>query len=76
MASVSTLPKVAFELRVKITLDPKDKEKFLSHFKPVYDLVVAEPELAYFSFGENVQEPGVFTWTEGWAKGPEWFMTV
>jgi hypothetical protein len=55
MAAVSPLPKVAFVLQVKITLDPKDTEIFLSHFKPVYDRVLAEPECAYFIIGQNIQ---------------------
>jgi quinol monooxygenase YgiN len=63
-------------LHVKVTIDPKDADAFLSHFQSIYDLVLAEPECAYFIFGQNIQEPGVFRWTEGWTKDPQWFMTV
>jgi quinol monooxygenase YgiN len=76
MASASSLPKVAFTLHVKVTIDPKDSESFLSYFKKVYDFVLAEPECAYFIVGQNIQEPGVFRWTEGWTNDPQWFMSV
>ncbi len=74
----STIPTepVAFILQVKITIDPANRAAFLQHFKPVYDVVVAEPECAYFVMGENMQEPGVFRWTEGWKKDAAWFMSV
>jgi quinol monooxygenase YgiN len=76
MAPASSLPPVAFVLQIKITIDPKNSESFLSHFKNVYDIVLAEPECAYFIVGQNVQEPGVFRWTEGWTKDPQWFISV
>jgi quinol monooxygenase YgiN len=63
-------------LQVKVTIYPKDTEAFISHFRRVYDNVVAEPECAYFLVDQNVQEPGVFRWFEGWTKGMEWFMSV
>jgi hypothetical protein len=63
-------------LHVKVTIDPKDTEIFLSHFKPVYDLVLADPECIYVLIGQNVQVSGVFCWSEGWTTGPQWIMTV
>lgn len=76
MSSPIPLPKVAFILQVKITIDAKDKEAFLSHFRPAYNRVLAEPECAYFIVAEDIQEPGVFRWTEGWTKDAQWFMAV
>lgn len=76
MSTAQPAPKVDLILQVKVFFDPKDRETFLAAFKPVYDLVVAEPECAYFFFGEDVQEPGAFRWTEGWTKDVTWFMTV
>jgi hypothetical protein len=76
MASAAPLPKVALILQVKITIDPKDTERFLSHFKAVHAKVLAEPECAYFIVGQSAQEPGTFRWTEGWTKDIQWFMTV
>ncbi|KAH9212860.1 hypothetical protein DL95DRAFT_524799 [Leptodontidium sp. 2 PMI_412] len=74
MSTPVLAPKVAFILQVKVTFDPKDRDTFLKYFKPAYDAVIAEPECAYFFIGENIQEPGVFRWTEGWTKDIAWFM--
>lgn len=76
MSSTVPVPDVCFILQVKVTFDPKDRNTFLEHFKPVYDRVLAEPECGYFLVGENIQEPGTFRWTEGWTKDVAWFMTV
>jgi len=67
--------KPAFILTVKIYLKPEDVASFLTHFRPIYEKCLAEPECAYFLFGENLQEPGVIQWTEGWTKDPQWFQT-
>lgn len=67
-------PKVACILQIKVQVDPKDRDTFLSLFKPIFDLVSAEPECAYFIVGED--EPGVFRWTEGYTKDKDWFMNV
>ena len=69
-------PKAAFILTVKVTIDPAKIDDFLSHFHKIYDLVVAEPECLYFVFGQSPSQPGVFHWTEGWAKDAEWVMNV
>ena len=76
MVTTIPAPKVAFILQVKVTFDPKDRDNFLHHFKAVHEKVMAEPECAYFLIGENLQEPGVFRWTEGWTKDAQWVMTV
>lgn len=76
MTSPILAPKVAFTLQVKVAIDPKDRDTFVKHFKIAYDIVIAEPECAYFFVGESIQEPGVFHWTEGWTKDVQWFMTV
>jgi len=70
------VPQIAFMLQVKVTIDPKDRDTFIKHFKTAYNFAMAEPECAYFFVGENVQEPGAFYWTEGWTKDTQWFMTV
>ena len=75
-ASVAAPSDVVTILQVKITIDPKDVDFFLSHFRPAYDAVLAEPECAYFLFGQDIQTPGVFRWTEGWTKDVSWLMNV
>jgi quinol monooxygenase YgiN len=67
-------PKIACILQIKVQIEPKDRETFLSHFKPVVARVSAEPECAYFIIGED--EPGVFRWTEGWTRDKDWFNNV
>lgn len=76
MASVTPVPQVGFILSIKITIDPKNVEAFLGHFKPIYERCLAEPECVFFVIGQDPQEPGVFRWTEGWTKDAQWFMTV
>lgn len=63
-------------LTVKIYLAPENVESFFSHLQPAFDAVMQEPECRYFVIGEDVQNPGVITWTEGWTESVEWFMTV
>ncbi|KAF8847403.1 hypothetical protein BDZ45DRAFT_681911 [Acephala macrosclerotiorum] len=74
MATLVPAPKVAFILQVKVTFDPKDRDTFIKYFKPCYDSVIVEPECAYFLIGEDLQQPGVYRWTEGWTKDAAWFM--
>jgi len=63
-------------LTVKIHISPEDVESFFSHFQSAFDAVMKEPECRYFVVGEDVQNPGVITWTEGWTESVEWFMGV
>lgn len=41
-------PEPGFSLHVTIYIDPQNITKFFEHFKPVYDAVIAEPELPFF----------------------------
>jgi hypothetical protein len=69
MTSSLTARKMAFTCKqVRVTVDRKDRDTFVKHFKMAYDIVLAEPECAYLFVGETVQEPGVFHWTAGWTK--------
>jgi hypothetical protein len=70
------LPEVSFILQVKVFFNPKDRDTFLQAFKTCYEAVLKEEECAYFLIGENVAEPGVFRWTEGWRRDVGWFMGV
>jgi hypothetical protein len=57
MTSSLTTRKMAFTCKqVRVTVDRKDRDTFVKHFKMAYDV------------GETVQEPGVFHWTAGWTK--------
>jgi quinol monooxygenase YgiN len=67
---------MSFILQVKVTVDPANAGTFLNHFKQAYDHVLAEPECVLFVVGQSTTELGVFQWTEGWTKDPQWFMTV
>ena len=67
---------VATILSVKVFLQPEEVPKFLEHFKTAYDAVIAEPECRFFVVGQNPQEPGTFSWTEGWTKDVDWLLSV
>jgi len=67
---------VAMILQVGVTVAPENAATFLKHFKVIYDQVLAEPECAYFVFGEDANAPGHFHWTEGWTKDKDWFLSV
>jgi quinol monooxygenase YgiN len=69
-------PKPVFILNVTVTIDPAKVSEFLIHLRKAYDLAIAEPECLYFIVGQSSSEPGVFSWTEGWAKDTKWFMEV
>ncbi|KAJ5786753.1 uncharacterized protein N7503_011965 [Penicillium pulvis] len=56
----------SFSLHVKIYIDPSNVEKFLEHFKPVYDAVVKEPECRFFELHQDPANPGTLTWVENW----------
>lgn len=87
MATTTPIQPCAFILNVKIVIPADKAEEFLSHFRPVYDATVTEPECVFFTFGRQMslpapgEEPAAsneccFAWSEGWAKSPEWFMSV
>ncbi|KAJ5673518.1 hypothetical protein N7507_002645 [Penicillium longicatenatum] len=56
----------SFSLHVKVYIDPSNVEKFLEHFKPVYDAVVKEPECRFFELYQDPADPGTLTWVENW----------
>jgi hypothetical protein len=72
-SSLTKLPEISFVLQVKILFDPKDRTTSLQAFKPCYEAVLSSPERAYFLFGENVQESGVFRWLK---KDVGWFIGI
>jgi hypothetical protein len=61
MTSLLSAPKVAFILQVKVFIDPKDRDTFLKHFKTAYNIMIEEPECAYFLVGETVHVSGAAT---------------
>jgi hypothetical protein len=63
-------------LHVHITVAPENAELFLSHLKPCYDVVSAEPECIFFEVFQNPAAPGDFKFVETWNASPEWFQTV
>lgn len=63
-------------LQVRIYIAPEQVPEFFAKFKPIYDIVLAEPECVFFVVGEDSQEPGCISWMEGWTKDQDWFMDV
>jgi hypothetical protein len=64
---VLSLPKLeGFSLQVKIYLAPEDVEKWLAAFKPVFELVSAEPECLFFELYQDPVNPGDINWVENW----------
>lgn len=63
-------------LHVRIVVAPENVEPFLSHLKPIYDLVAAEPECVFFEVYQNPSTPGDFKFVETWHASGEWFQTV
>jgi quinol monooxygenase YgiN len=53
-------------LHVTVYIDPANKTAFFEAFKPVFDLVVAEPELIFFEVYQSPDEPGKLSWVENW----------
>ncbi|KAJ5912435.1 hypothetical protein N7504_001318 [Penicillium tannophilum] len=45
----------SFSLHIKIYIDPSNVEKFLEHFKPVYDAVIKEQECRFFEMNTTTQ---------------------
>ena len=68
--------KTGISLHLTITVAPEKSEEFLSHFKPIFDEVTAEPECTYFEVFQDPSQPGTFQIVENWTKDLEWFMTV
>ncbi|KAG9789928.1 hypothetical protein ABEF93_006746 [Exophiala dermatitidis] len=78
-APTPTDQNLQFILSVKVWIPASKKSEFFSLFKPVYDACVAEEECLFFVVGEP-EDAGdgniSISWTEGWTKPVEWFMTV
>ena len=65
-----------FSLQVTVTIKPSDVPAFLSHFTPVFEKVVAEPECVFFEVYQSPEQPGVLRWVENWSKPVGWVMEV
>ncbi|KAK0610856.1 hypothetical protein B0T14DRAFT_439461 [Immersiella caudata] len=63
-------------LQVTVHIDPKDTTEFFQHFKPLYDQVVAEPELRFFEVYQSAEVPGTISWVEHWDCTKEWLFKV
>ncbi|KAK0647984.1 hypothetical protein B0T16DRAFT_325623 [Cercophora newfieldiana] len=63
-------------LQVTVHIDPKNVEEFFTHFKPLYDRVVAEPELRFFEVYQSPEDPGTISWVEHWDCTIEWLNDV
>lgn len=53
-------------LHVSVEIAPENVPKFLDYFKPVYDLVAAEPECLFFEVYQSADNPGKIHWVENW----------
>jgi hypothetical protein len=53
-------------LQVTVHIDPKNTTEFFQHFKPLYDQVIAEPELRFFEVYQSAEDPGTISWVEHW----------
>lgn len=73
-ASVPDLDR--FSLQLTVWFNPSDLPKFWSAFKPIFDVVAAEPQLLYFEVFEDPAEPGKISWIENWDMPPQKFLTV
>ncbi|KAH9892342.1 hypothetical protein F4778DRAFT_316826 [Xylariomycetidae sp. FL2044] len=73
MASSPKKP-TGFSLQVTVFVAPENEASFFSHFKPVFDKVVAEPECLFFEVYKDPAEPGRLSWVEDWSESKEWFM--
>ncbi|KAK3350281.1 hypothetical protein B0T25DRAFT_570847 [Lasiosphaeria hispida] len=63
-------------LQITIHIDPKNVDEFFKHFKPLYDLVCAEPELHFFEVYQSREDPGTLSWVEHWNCTVEWLQEV
>jgi quinol monooxygenase YgiN len=59
-------PDSGFSVHVTITIAPENVPKFFEAFRPVFDIVSAEPECTYFEVFQDPKEPGVISWVENW----------
>ena len=77
MSSSPTLsPSHGLTLEVTIHLLPSNVETFLTHFRPAFEAVVAEPECTFFELFTDPENPGTLHWVESWTKSKEWLFEV
>lgn len=55
-------------LHVTVYVDPSNVEKFLEHFKPAFEAVIAEPKCTFFDVYQDPEEPGALSWVENWYR--------
>lgn len=55
-----------FSLHVTVWIDPANVDKYMKHFKPVYDIVISQPECQYFEVYQSFEDPGQLSWVENW----------
>lgn len=60
------MSEAGFSLHVNVYIDPSNVDKFLEHFKPVYEAVIAEPECRFFEVYQSLEDPGKLSWVENW----------
>ncbi|GAM33818.1 hypothetical protein TCE0_013r00994 [Talaromyces pinophilus] len=63
-------------VHVTITIDPKDKDAFLTALKPTFDAVKAEPLNLFFEISYDEKNPGVFKLIESWNCTSEYIMST
>ncbi|KAI0164446.1 hypothetical protein GGR52DRAFT_559881 [Hypoxylon sp. FL1284] len=61
-------------LHVTVHIAPENVDRFIAAFKPVFDLVVAEPECTFFQVYQSPEEPGKLSWVENWSKDTQWLV--
>ncbi|KAK1752301.1 hypothetical protein QBC47DRAFT_390218 [Echria macrotheca] len=59
-----------------IWIAPEKVDEFFRHFKPIYDLVVAEPECRFFEIYKDLEDPGHISWVEDFDATEEWLREV
>ncbi|KAI1805192.1 hypothetical protein F4811DRAFT_236894 [Daldinia bambusicola] len=72
--NTTTPPPKGFSLHVTVHIAPENVEKFLAAFKPVFDVVAAEPECLFFEVYKSPEDPGKLSWVENWSKDMQWFL--
>lgn len=55
-----------FSLHVTVYIAPEDVPKFMEAYKPVFDMVIGEPECVFFEVYQSPEDPGTISWVENW----------
>ncbi|KAI1116532.1 hypothetical protein F5Y14DRAFT_439939 [Nemania sp. NC0429] len=66
----------AISVHVTISVDPSNRDAFLSALKPTFDKVITEPLNIFFEIYEDAKTPGVFKLVENWNMTLDHMMTV